>query len=114
MILGYVLVIVGIVCAVFTGNAILQDTGYTYVAPYTTHEITMLVMFVAFLIVFLAGICVIVASVLKKRSEDAIERIKMSDSNGKRMDVCPKCGLNVSANTKVCPKCGYILKKERR
>ena len=109
MILGYVLVIVGIVCAAFTGNAILQDTGYTYVA-----KREMLVMFVAFLIVFLAGICVIVASVLKKRSEDAIERIKMSDPNGKRMDVCPKCGLNVSANTKVCPKCGYILKKERR
>lgn len=114
MILGYVLVIIGIFCVVFTGNAIAHDAGYTYAAPYTTHEIVMLGLFVVCLLVFLAGIFVIVAAVLRKRSEDTIERIKINDSHGRRMDVCPRCGLNVSADAKVCPKCGYILKEERR
>lgn len=106
MAIGYILSAIGIIGTVFMGNYISNDSRYTYSPPFTDHETMVLVVFFACLIMAIVGVLSIIFSIIKKRNEDALNRLNSMGEKGAQLGVCPKCGINITQNTKFCPKCG--------
>lgn len=106
MILGYILSTIGIMGSIFMGSYILSDSRYNYSIPLTDHETMVLGIFLVFLIAAVTGVVSIIFSIMKKNNEDTLNRINSIGRKGTRLDVCPRCGINITPNTKTCPKCG--------
>lgn len=106
MVIGYILSAIGIIGTVFMGSYISNDRRYTYSPPFTDHETMVLVVLFACLIMAIVGVLSIIFSIIKKRNEDALNRLNNIGKEGTQLGVCPKCGINVTHSTQICPKCG--------
>lgn len=100
MVIGYILSAVGI------SGTILIVSYISNNRISTDHETMVLVAFSACLIIAIVGILSIIFSIIKKRNEDTLSRLNNIGENGVQVDVCPKCGINVTQSTQICPKCG--------
>lgn len=98
MILGYVMTFLGFSGTFYFWSYIKHDYWYTYTAPFTSHETTVLTLLVFSIFALIAGIGIII---------DALK----CKSNGQPKNVCPNCGLNVTDNCSTCPACGHRFEK---
>lgn len=111
MVIGYILTFLGCFGSAFSFVTISNDHRYTYRAPFTDHERTMITILVISIIVLVAGILTIIFSVIKNKNEAKLKEItNLNQDNSKISNKCPNCNLNVSENCSVCPKCGQKLK----
>ncbi len=110
IVIGYILTILGGFGTAGTLLTISNDRRYSYTAPYTSHETTMLTVLVFSVILLMAGITTIIFSVIKNRNENKLKELTNSQTSSLIRGKCPKCNLNVAENCTVCPKCGEKLK----
>lgn len=109
MLTGLIMTSLGLIGTFSAISYIENDRHYTYSAPFTDHELTVLFLFVVCLIVAVVGIILIIFSIMKKKNQDALSRIQEVNGDGKKANVCPKCGLNLAEGVEICPKCAAKL-----
>lgn len=114
MLVGILLLACGIGGAVGSLSYISADQRYTYVPPFTDHERLVLGIFVLFLILAAAGFLTVLFTIIKKRNQDTLRRIKSQRPDGTLADQCPQCGLTITDTTAACPRCGTAIPRERR
>lgn len=103
MVLGYILTGVGI-------GGMIPAAIYLSNLSFSNGRALLLVLFLACCVLTAAGLLCIIFSVIKKRNQDALYRITHTGKDGMPLDVCPKCGINITKNTQICPKCGTKIK----
>lgn len=110
IVIGYILTILGCFGTAGTLFTISNDHRYSYTAPYTSHETTVLTMLVISVIVLVAGIATIIFAIIKNRNENKLKELTNIQTDSQIIGKCPNCNINVSENCSVCPKCGEKLK----
>ena len=111
-IIGLFLMFVG---AIGGGYAIItysNDTsgvlfGYTYSPPFTTHEITVIAIFVVALILVVVGIAMLAESKDNNISTNTAKDSMSEQPN--EIEYCPMCGHGNPKNSKFCNVCGKAL-----
>ena len=111
MLAGILMFFLGLGGSVGVGIYIENDSRYTYPPPFTSHENFVLALLILSIAVALAGIVVILVSVVRKRNSDMLRRLESMGRGGIPVGQCPSCGLNVADNTAQCPRCGTKIKK---
>ena len=111
MIAGILLFFLGLGGSMGAWIYIKNDVRYTYIPPFTSHENFVMAVLALSIIAAVAGIVVILVSVIRKRNNDALRRLEAMEKGGTMAGRCPSCGLNVTADTKKCPHCGTEIKK---
>lgn len=115
IIVGVILIIIGVFGTASSFKVLVETHKYS--SLYTSADKGPMMFFIVSFIILLAGIIVVIFSIIKKRNEDKLEsltRINGSDSTGRILlkNKCPVCNLNVTDGCKVCPQCGNVLNKE--
>lgn len=114
MLVGILLLSFGIGGTIGSLSYISADQRYTYVPPFTDHERLVLGIFVLFLILAAAGFLTVLFTIIKKRNQDTLRRIKSQRPDGTLADQCPQCGLTITDTTTTCPHCGTAIKREEK
>jgi NhaP-type Na+/H+ or K+/H+ antiporter len=110
MMIGYILTMFGISGTVFSYLTITNDRGYSYTAPFTNHEMTMMAIMIISFIVLVSGIMTIIFSAVKSKNEAKLKEIENLQGKTQFRNKCPKCNINVSGDCFICPNCGQKLK----
>lgn len=111
MIVGYLLTFFGAGGTVGSIMYIMNDRRYSYSAPFTSHETTLMTICIISFIALVAGIMTIIFSVIKNKNQAKLDSLTGTVGGTPMGNSCPNCGLNVSSNCTECPKCHYNLKK---
>ena len=112
LLIGFLLFLLGGSGSYGTYVYISNDRRYTYSAPLTDHEVTMIATFVICLIIAAVGVIIMIFSLWKKSNEDTLDKIMNTQEGGKLKNVCKQCGLNLAEGTKTCPRCGTVIIEE--
>lgn len=113
LIWGILMLGFGGVGAYMTGQYIEEDWYYTYAAPLTDHEKSVLTFLTICIIIAAVGLIMTIFAVWKKRNEDNLQKLTNTTSGGLQRNVCPYCGLNLANGTDICPKCANIIKTKQ-
>lgn len=113
IVVGYILTFLGGSGLFYSFVTIKTDHSHTWRSPFTTFETTIMVVCILSLIVLVAGIMIIIFSVVKKKNQDMLNKLSGTVDNEPKASVCPNCGLNVSPNLKQCPRCNCMLSNNR-
>lgn len=111
MVMGYILIALGASGTFYFWSYIENDYWYTYTAPFTSHETTMLTLLFLSFALLIGGVVTIIVSVLKSKNTGKLNQIQ-NFKKGLPKNVCPSCGLNVTDSCSACPACGYRFEKE--
>lgn len=110
MVIGYILTILGCFETTFSFLTIANDRRYSYTAPFTSHERTIIAMLIISIIILIAGIFVIIFSIVKNKNESKLREItNQNQDKSEFSNKCPSCNLNVAKNCSICPRCGQKL-----
>lgn len=109
MLTGIILASLGLIGTVYAGAYIENDWRYTYTSPFTDHEKMVLFLLFVCVVAAVVGIVSIIFSVIKKKNQDMLNRVQEVSGDGKKANMCPRCGLNLAEGVETCPKCAAKL-----
>lgn len=109
MVLGFLMTGLGLGGGLGIWSAV-SKAGWSAIPARTRQNLTIALLLCVAL--FVVGVTILIAGVVKKRNGDDLTRIEGMESGGHRKGVCPECGLNLSDEAKRCPQCGAEIKKE--
>lgn len=113
--IGIFMTVLGAIGSISTLLNIANDPYYTYTAPFSKHETTMMTLFFISFIIFCVGLVILILSYMKNKNQNKLNEIM--NINGTKSDgsilvknKCPNCNLNLSENCTFCPNCGQKIK----
>ena len=112
MIIGYLLIMFGIGGSLGIYSYMSKYRGYAYTSKFAEHEMVILTILFMCILMLIVGILIIIIAIIRKNSSDTLQRLQNMQENGKKIGVCPACGINLANNTQICPKCGLTLKSK--
>lgn len=87
-------------------------TGFGLGLLFSGIILRLLVLALIGLVMTAGGGFSLAVAIRTKQREDEIARLTNTTPDGRRRNVCPHCGLNLTENTAVCPKCGNSVYRE--
>ena len=113
MIVGYLMTAFGAGGTFGSIIYMMNARHYSYTSPCTCHEKSVMPILIFSVILLVAGIMTIIFAVIKNKNDGKLNEITGNHNGVKSGNVCPNCGINISANCTKCPRCGCELTNKR-